>query len=219
MTRGRNIYVTEIPVLIACKFGEREGMLSFRKDQPVRILRLEELDDETEKGRKLWKSLSTDARERILGLIQLRQAVEGGNKDQAQKAQQRIVEAYRRELNDEELVRLTVKYVSRLVPRLEYELSKFMTELLAGVHLVLWWTGTRFVPALFCLELEEALAVRALLGIVAGRALLICPRCSKPFIQGRSDQAYCSMRCREAYRVARWRATRLKRKKLGRKRR
>jgi len=84
-------------------------------------------------------------------------------------------------------------------------------------RLVLWWTGLRFTPAIWCEDMKTAFYVCALLSAVGGKGLRICPHCSNPFVQKRPDQNYCSIAHREAHRVARWRAvqTRKSRKKEG----
>ncbi|MGA9039749.1 MAG: hypothetical protein WB421_04365 [Terriglobales bacterium] len=77
-------------------------------------------------------------------------------------------------------------------------------------QLVLWWTGHRFTPAIWCDDMKTAFYVRALLSAVGGNGLRICPHCSKPFVQKRPDQDYCLVAHREAHRVARWRAAKTK---------
>ena len=79
-------------------------------------------------------------------------------------------------------------------------------------QLVLWWTGVRFTPAIWCYDMKTAFYVRALLG----KGLRICPHCSEPFPQKRPDQNYCSVAHREAHRVARWRLQQ-KQKATGKK--
>jgi hypothetical protein len=88
----------------------------------------------------------------------------------------------------------------------EAELSSIVSKNLSGVALKLWWNGERFLPALFCPSLKAALYVETLLRSVHGGALAVCPRCSTPFVQTRSNKHYCSIQCREAHRVARYRA-------------
>jgi hypothetical protein len=72
-------------------------------------------------------------------------------------------------------------------------------------QLVLWWTGVRFTPAIWCHDMKAAFYVRALLSAVGGKGLRICPHCGEPFVQKRPDQDYCSIAHREVHRVARWR--------------
>jgi len=46
-------------------------------------------------------------------------------------------------------------------------------------QLVLWWTGVRFTPAIWCYDMKTAFYVRALLG----KGLRICPHCSESFLR------------------------------------
>ena len=96
-------------------------------------------------------------------------------------------------------------------------LSEEISEMLsASSRLVLWWTGKRFTPAIWCEDVKTAFYVRALLDVVGGKGLRICPHCSEVFFQQRPDQNYCSVAHREAHRVARWRVKQLsKSKKKG----
>src|ERR1035441_7823884 len=73
-------------------------------------------------------------------------------------------------------------------------------------RLVLWWTGSCFMPAIWCDDVKTAFYVRALLEAAGGKGLHMCPHCSQPFFQDRPNQNYCSIAHREAHRVARWRA-------------
>jgi hypothetical protein len=91
-------------------------------------------------------------------------------------------------------------------------LSRQLSQELAGVQLVLLWTGNRFTPALYCPYPPSALYVRALLL----KTLAICPHCGTPFSPKRTDQQYCSIAHREAHRVARWRAGKKKAKRTQR---
>ena len=168
-------------------------------------------------------------KECLLGLVDLMRAFESRDELHKRKALLRIEEAYGDLPADEPKWVLRNMFFPRFprkksklelkFPLAEHQISAVASEFLKESDFVLWWTGKRFVPAFLCHDMAAALSVKALLGIVGGRALLVCPHCTKPFVQARSDQHYCSIRCREAHRVARWRATRLKRKKLGRKRR
>jgi hypothetical protein len=73
-------------------------------------------------------------------------------------------------------------------------------------RLVLWWTGQKFRPALWCPDMKTAFYSRVLLGVVSGKGLCICPKCGVLFVQDRPDQTYCTIKHRESHRVARWRA-------------
>jgi hypothetical protein len=88
-------------------------------------------------------------------------------------------------------------------------LSQVMSEALDSVRIVLWWSGTRFRPALYCPETKAALYMHFLMKIVPGQGWAVCPKCGWVFEQRRPDQNYCSIAHREAHRVARWRAAKL----------
>jgi hypothetical protein len=98
-------------------------------------------------------------------------------------------------------------------------LSYQMSSKLSSARVVLWWTGERLAPAIWCDEMETAFYVRALLNVVGGQGFRICPHCTEPFLQRRSNQSYCSIAHREAHRVARWRTTKARqsRKKGGKR--
>ena len=77
---------------------------------------------------------------------------------------------------------------------------------LGDARLVLWWSEDGLKPAIWCREMRTGFYARALLSVVGAKGLRICPHCGEPFLQERSDQDYCSVAHREAYRVARWRS-------------
>jgi hypothetical protein len=82
-----------------------------------------------------------------------------------------------------------------------------------GVQLILWRSGKRLTPAVYCLDLETAAYATALFG----SRWKVCPHlsCGKWFTPTRAKQDFCCPAHREAHRVARWR----KRRKVGWKRR
>ncbi|HWZ45955.1 MAG TPA: hypothetical protein VNW97_20955 [Candidatus Saccharimonadales bacterium] len=86
-------------------------------------------------------------------------------------------------------------------------LSQLMSQALESARLVLWWSGSRFQPAIYCGELKAALYTFLLMKLAMGQGWGVCPKCGAFFVQKRSDQNYCSMAHREAHRVARWRAS------------
>lgn len=224
MQRGSYIPVTPMPVLIPCSFGERDGMANFLPQgllfNPVRVLRDKELDKNTPGGRKLWRSLGKRGTERLLAFIAFRKAIE--EKDAVAVAN--LEDGYRRilvevlHLDDtkkaeaqsaiETFARLFAKDSGPTTGTPQRILAEVLSNALRKAQLVLWWKDTerRFLPAIYCADVATALYVSALLGIVGGKALLVCPHCGRPFVQQRSDQDYCTIRCREAHRVARWRA-------------
>lgn len=98
-------------------------------------------------------------------------------------------------------------------------LQRLLNHAVREARLMLWQRGgeKNLLPAIYCPDKATALYVRALVRIGGGRALLVCPHCGDPFLQKRSDQDYCSIRCREAHRVARWRADKVRSKSKRRK--
>jgi hypothetical protein len=80
-------------------------------------------------------------------------------------------------------------------------LSQLMSEGLASVRLVLWWSGKGVRPAIYCPDLRTAVYT-----FLLTKKWGVCPQCGDFFIQNRPDQNYCTIAHREAHRVARWRA-------------
>ncbi|MGC2791706.1 MAG: hypothetical protein WA899_06790, partial [Candidatus Sulfotelmatobacter sp.] len=60
--------------------------------------------------------------------------------------------------------------------------------------------------AIFCPSIVTALFAKLLLSRVSGKGLAVCPQCGIPFVTKRPNQDYCSIKHREAHRVARYRA-------------
>jgi hypothetical protein len=85
-------------------------------------------------------------------------------------------------------------------------LSQLVSNALDSARLVLWWSGKRFQPAIYCPNPKTAIYTFLLMKIAAGQGWGVCPYCGQFFIQKRSDQSYCTIAHREAHRVSRWRA-------------
>jgi hypothetical protein len=236
----RDMYdsVTQIPVLIACSYGERDGMVNLAPPQanfkdtlaslhPMRALRDTDLNRNSEAGRKFWRALPTADQNRLLALIGMRQALEANDPLSVEKRE----EAYRRVVPEllapmagihEPLKENFHADMARLFAARGKSfnvLERLLTHTLRNARLILWRKEKeqRLLPAIYCPDAATALYVRALLGIAGGKALLVCPHCGTPFLQRRSDQDYCSIRCREAHRVARWRAERREQQRGGSK--
>lgn len=239
MQRGLYNTVTDIPILIPCPYAERDGMVNLSEPNatlqitlaclhPVRVLRDVDLDKNSQKSRKFWGTLPPPDQERLLTLIALRQAWEGNDRLSVEKRQQ----AYLRIMP--ELLSAMPKMpdskrrdfhavMARVFSQREKSpnvLERILTHHLRKARLILWRAEKekRLLPAIYCPDNATALYVRALVGIARGNALLVCAHCGNPFLQQRSDQDYCSIRCREAHRVARWRAAK-RRGNRARKRR
>ncbi len=230
MQRRYNIPVTDIPVLTPCAANKQQGVASFLpKPTPVRRLTVDALAPGTLKG--LLKELRATDREHLFGVLDLISAMDAKDSLALQNAAERI---YRSRAPMHQLMaRLAgvqpkrmkdAEYMQVQLAKMKAErsphaaLSRAVSYSLSRASLVLWWTGKRFLPALFCPDIETGLYVLVLLAKVRGKALVICPKCGQPFVRNRSDQSYCSIKHREAHRMARWRAVKAQEKKLrGRK--
>ena len=216
-----------MPVLISCPPAKQEGVATFQMElgspQPVRTFTLEEVLDAR-------RRLSTVDRQHFYAVIALKQALTASTDALAMdKAMTMLRRAYdlRKAMpqigsSPPELAEGLSKLMGlppaealahwdglrpgRRASRdpkvlLSYELSTSLRE----AQFVLWWNDLAFQAALWCPNLKTALYARALLDIVGGKGIRICPHCSELFIQSRGDQSYCTVAHREAHRVARWR--------------
>jgi hypothetical protein len=82
--------------------------------------------------------------------------------------------------------------------------TSFAARALHRVRLVFWIYGPdpQLGPALYCPEFKTAVAVH----LILRDAFRYCPRCQKTFLVEHPTQMCCSIECREAHRIARWRA-------------
>jgi hypothetical protein len=225
----RDLYdsVTEIPVLIACSYGKHDGMVNLAPPKatlqgtlaglrPVRALRDADLDRNSERGTKFWCALPSGDQNRLLALIGLRQALEADDPLSVEKREEAylkvMAELLARMRGLSEPARETFHTaMARLFAERGKSLNvleRLLTDALRNARLILWRPKNedRLLPAIYCPDSATALYVRALVKIARGTGVSVCPRCDNPFLQQRSDQHYCSIRCREAHRVARWRA-------------
>lgn len=228
MQRGPYNSVTTIPVLIACSSMEGDETVNLAPPQamlkgtlvglcPVRVLQDANLDREI-------RSLRSDDKERLLALIALRQALEGDDRLSVEKREA----AYRRVMHEllgplvglqeakQENFQASMARLFAQRGKSLNVLERLLTHAVRNARLIIWRPKDegRLLPAIHCPDVATALYVRALVRIAGGKALVVCPNCGNLFLQQRSDQDYCSIRCREAHRVARWRAARGKRKKI-----
>jgi hypothetical protein len=240
MQRGMYNTVTSefrLPVLVPAKPGQGEGSPTFAHEtgpsQPVRIFKNSELRD-------AHQHLTEGEVRHFKAVVELIQALRNPSDTIALKrAKEGFEEVYRAKREDpsdllglgEEFANALAKF-TRQSPReavetlerkrpgpraaadprwlLSYEVSEMLN---SSSRLVLWWTGERFAPAIWCDDIKTAFYVRALLSVVGGVGLRICPHCGEVFFQERPDQNYCSVAHREAHRVARWRAAKVSKSK------
>lgn len=103
----------------------------------------------------------------------------------------------------EDPIRLFAMEMSRAMSEDRGHLLGATLNAYTGVQLVMWQTGPRLVPALYCQNAKSAAYATALFG----RRWKVCPYsgCGKWFQPTRTDEDYCCRRHRDAHRVARWR--------------
>jgi hypothetical protein len=223
-----------LPVLIASSPEAQEGLATFQQElgvQPIRTFRDKDLSS------NLKKHLSESEVQHFLAVIGLKEALKKRTDTIAlENALGHLRKAYElrkaepqfgRSFTNEaaqgfaKLIGLppqeALKHLQFLRPGprasedpgwlLSYEFSTVLWE----VQFVLWWNNQTFRPALWCPSIKTAFYARALLG-----SIRICPHCGQLFPQHRPDQKYCSVRHREAHRVARWRLQQ-KQKATGKK--
>ncbi|MFZ3214201.1 MAG: hypothetical protein WA188_22065 [Terriglobales bacterium] len=222
-----------LPVLVRARPEKQEGLSTFEQELsppcPVRIFKNSELKDAR-------KHLTVAEVQHFTAVVELIQALKNPSDTIALKRAkdgfEEVYKAKRAEPSDlielgEEFANALAKFTGqppreavetlerkRPGPRaaadprwlLSYEVSEMLT---SSCRLVLWWTGERFTPAIWCDDIKTAFYVRALLSVVGGVGLRICPHCGDVFFQERRDQNYCSIAHREAHRAARWRAAQL----------
>jgi len=238
MQRYRNNTVTTIPVLIPCAPAEKDGVATFDEHAgPVRELTNEDFDVRKGKHRKFLDAMSDDERQHFAGVVRFLDAIQERDPVALDKARKQLAELRQRQTTvageypqqfgqllapyfglapdkGEEAIaihegrRQPESFAEDPAKELSLEISKKLT---FWVRVVLWWTGKRFTPALYCMDPKVAPYVFVLTRKTWG----VCPHCGFWFTKERSDQSYCSIAHREAHRVARWREGKKKGGKRG----
>lgn len=235
-----------VPVLIPASASQGEGFATFLREitpeaTPVRVFKNDEL-------KNAKKHLTPEEVQQFMAVIDLTKALQNPNDPIAlSRAKERLSKVYNLKPEEESqlssliteefsnrvkkdtpdlslLDALKVVFGIRPSPRAlkdeRWLLSEVVSEKISlQANLVLWWNGKRFSPAIWCARIVTAFYVRALLNVVGGTGIRICPHCGEIFFQKRSDQDYCSIAHREAHRVARWRAVKTLKSKQKTKRR
>lgn len=233
MKRDHNNTVTggrfNIPVLIPATAEEQEGVATFAQEiliKPVRTLKNSDLKN----ARKhLGEAEALHFRAVIALMWALQEPSDSIALQRAKDNFEKLYELRRKEPSTfsdlgEEFATVLSKHMG-LPPQQAVEifdrkrpgkhaaedprwlLSYEMSEAIARSScLVLWWTGKHFTPAIWCDDIGTAFYVQALLNMLGGKGLRVCPHCGETFFQQRPDQSYCSIPHREAHRVARWRS-------------
>jgi hypothetical protein len=82
--------------------------------------------------------------------------------------------------------------------------TDFLQKILAGARLVYWIrkSDMQIGPAVYCHDFKTAIAIH----LILQDTFRVCPHCNTTFLAERPKQMCCSVECREAHRIARWRA-------------
>lgn len=228
MQRPHNNTVTDFPVLIPCDERDQEGLatwLSVVRENRTYVRAINQADLDSKSKKSPLRLVSESDKELFLAAVDLLQGLERKDRTAIARARQRIVIALGRKQGVElewaqGIGRALGLKPGRKAEAAVYELvaldlgrntnvrlllSGVVSDALDSVRLVLWCSGSRFRPALFCSDPMSALFTFILMRIVAGKGWGVCLHCGAFFVQKRSDQTYCTIAHREAHRVARWR--------------
>jgi len=198
----RDMYTAvTVSILIPTSKEWAEGQTFY--DEPIRVRAFtdDDLDQKSRSGKETWRQIPEDARLEILNIVAIIRALESNDEAGAEKAILALKSG---------TGQLVMGVVKASLKEPEYKLDTLVKHLccrLDDVRLVLWKIQGRLAPGILCPDIRTAFFVHVLMSAVGARASLrLCPKCGKPFMQKRADQEYCSVPCREAHRIERWRA-------------
>jgi hypothetical protein len=203
MQRGTYDTVT-VSILIPTSAERSEGR-AFRDDDWVRVRAFtrKEMDGASALGKNTWRQISRWRKSEILHIVSIIRALESNDQQAVQDA---ILALKARSYAPDSLA---MRITKRNLNAPEYPQDTLVYELcrqLDEVRLVLWKTQGRIAPGILCADVQTAFLVHVLMSAVGAKASLrLCPKCGTTFMQKRQDQDYCSVKCREAHRVERWR--------------
>jgi hypothetical protein len=200
----RDMYDTvTIEIIVPASSADSEGETWY--DEPVKVRRFttKDLDYNSVRGKKTREQIDPQRWNDMLNLASLMRAIKVKDDLAAEKAILNL-----RTNRGPLLLRVTEALIKE--PGFtQHILVKELSNLLDGLRLVMWSWSEGVGLALLCPDLASALLVRVVMSSIGTSAgLRICPKCSGVFLQKRADQDYCSVKCREAHRVERWRAGR-----------
>jgi hypothetical protein len=200
MQRDKYDAVT-VEIVVPASSADSEGETWY--DEPVKVRRFttKDLDHNSIRGKKTREQIDSRRWNEMLNLASLMRAIKDNDDLAAEKALLNL-------RADRGAMHLGITKALLKEPGFTQQmLVKELSNLLDGVRLVMWRWAKGVGPALLCPDLASALLVRVVMSSIGTSAgLRICPKCSGVFLQKRADQDYCSVKCREAHRVERWRA-------------
>jgi hypothetical protein len=210
MQRDKYDAVT-LEILVPASSAEKEGEAYanlWAEDSPIKVRRFvdEDLDRSFRRGKATVRQFvqgqgEVSTQNQILNLVELVRAIEAKDVLAMERATINL------KSSQGPLALGITEALMKEPGYIESMLARDLSSRLDDVRLVMWqWQG-RTSPALLCPDIATALLIRVVMSAVGARAgLRLCPKCGQIFLQKRQDQDYCSVKCREAHRVARWRA-------------
>jgi predicted nucleic acid-binding Zn ribbon protein len=208
-----------ISILIPVSPDGAEGETFYDERIRVRRFTARDMDRASDCGKQTWNQVPEWQKAQILNVVAVIRALESDDRVAAERAILALKE------NTGSFVLGIVKASLKEPGFLQDTLVKDLCNRLDSVRVVLWKTQERIAPGILCPDVPTAFFVHVLMSAVGAKASLrLCPKCGKIFMQKRADQDYCSVKCREAHRVERWRTrkaeiTKLKPKRSPAKRR
>jgi hypothetical protein len=198
-----------VPILVQAPKSWSEGEAYVDNDR-VRVREFTDDDADTKlgPGKEIWEQISKNERLEILQVVNVIRALSTNDQLAAKKAMLDLKKLSSGPMG------LAFSVAASMIDDPDYIPDSLVYQLcrqLENVRLILWKKepDRKLAPGLFCLSIRSAFWIRALMsGIGTTKGFRICPKCGNVFCQKRSDQEYCSMKCREAHRIERWRAKR-----------
>jgi hypothetical protein len=204
-------------------------------DQPVVVLHWWDLSYRSRLGARIWSEVGEEAKRDLLRCLELRAVLDDGTglkdlanlyrllsgkiwHDQAPdiSISERPPESSRRfelwnAFYGPDGRRSRSEHFANTMEKMgkhQTTVAGIVSEALGRARFVLWASRGRFVPAIFCDNLESAIYALALPMFAGGRSLGVCEWCRQIFVKSRVDQLCCTTRHASHARVSRWRAKR-----------
>jgi hypothetical protein len=201
------IVTSQLPVLVPCGANERDGIAptGMNKSCYVRVVSSSELNPKGLRYKRaaVCGALSEKEWKRLRGIKMLKNAHERGDPRAARQAYEMLAEyLYPPPTSREQEAAnwLALNYTDPEKP-----LAALLTKDLLYVRIIYWNVGKGntvvVTPGIFCPDYKTAINVKMILE----QDVRVCPWCHNMFVAKRPKQHCCSIECREAHRVARWR--------------
>lgn len=190
---------SQIPLIVACPQSKLEGVVLTEVHPPesgrVREMGAEALDIFTEDGprfRELYGPISDGESSRLLGLLQLIDALRHHDKAALESSLLRLADSPIKEFREIEK--------RALLNNPGWHLGSFIAKGLRDVRLVLWakddGRDTEILPGLHCQDGTSALYALVLMRLSGGKGVGACLNCGKFLPRQRRTKKFCSDSCR-----------------------